>query len=72
MQLSATDMVISLIKGGMSESEIALRVGITQPTVHRIKTGSGTSYEKGKKIEALYNEAFDICSSTKSGKRASA
>ena len=72
MQLSATDMVIGLIKGGMSESEIALRVGITQPTVHRIKTGSGTSYDKGKKIEALYMAAIDASSCIHSDQRASA
>lgn len=56
----------------MSESEIALRVGITQPTVHRIKTGSGTSYEKGKKIEALYMAAIDASACINSDQRASA
>lgn len=65
MQLSATEMVQRLIASGMTETELADQVGIRQPTAHRIKTGAGTSYEVGKKIEAIYAKRFGTAANTK-------
>lgn len=73
MQLSATEMVKELIASGMTETELAEKVGIRQPTAHRIKTGAGTSYEVGKKIEAIYAERFgSALPDSESGSRLSA
>lgn len=47
-------MVLELLDSGMSEGQLANKVDSNQPTIHRIKNGSKTNYELGKKIEALY------------------
>lgn len=52
--MQPVDMVGFLISKGYSESRIAEFVGTSQPTIHRIKRGSGTTYEIGKRIENLY------------------
>lgn len=57
------DMVGFLISKGFSEVKIAKAVGTSQPTIHRIKCGSGTTYEIGKRIENLY---FSECTFTES------
>lgn len=49
-------MVKDLIAVGLSECEIAVAIGCTQPTVNRIRHGSDTSYSYGKALEALYLE----------------
>jgi predicted transcriptional regulator len=47
-------MVRFLVSKGYSESKIADVVGTSQPTIHRIKGGSSTTYETGKRIESLF------------------
>lgn len=55
--VSIKDMVAAIAETGMSQAEIANRIGASQPTVHRIlEKGHGTSYDTGKKIEQLYQE----------------
>lgn len=49
-------MVLELLNAGLSEGQLASKVGSNQPTIHRIKNGSKTNYELGKKIEALHAE----------------
>jgi hypothetical protein len=52
--MQPVSMVGFLILKGYSEDGIAKLVGTSQPTIHRIKCGSGTTYEIGKRIERLY------------------
>lgn len=52
--MQPVSMVGFLILKGYSEDRIAKVVGTSQPTIHRIKCGSGTTYEIGKRIENLY------------------
>ena len=52
--MQPVDMVGFLISKGYSEVKIAKVVGTSQPTIHRIKCGSGTTYEIGKRIESMY------------------
>ena len=47
-------MVGFLVSKGFSEMKIAKLVDTSQPTINRIKNGSKTTYELGKRIEALY------------------
>jgi len=51
MELS--EVIVRLIADGMSEAAIAEEVGVSQPTIHRIKHGAGTSFENGNRIQAL-------------------
>lgn len=46
-------MVNSLIQKGITETEIAKKIGVTQSTVNRIKKGSPTNYQTGKALERL-------------------
>ena len=48
-------MTLALVTTGMSEADIATAIGCSQPTVHRIKCGSETSYSNGKALELLYD-----------------
>ena len=52
--MNENDMVLALIREGMTEMEIAKNIGSTQPTIHRIKKGSTTNYKTGKSLELLY------------------
>jgi hypothetical protein len=52
--MQPVDMVGFLIAKGFSEVGIAKAVGTSQPTIHRIKCGSGTTYETGKRIENMF------------------
>ena len=47
-------MVGFLISKGFSEAKIAKIVNASQPTINRIKNGSRTNYDLGKRIELLY------------------
>jgi len=71
---SITCMVKRLLSdGGMTETELAGLAGLSQPTVNRIKGGAGTSYETGKRIEAIYAARFGVSTpSTELGSRLSA
>lgn len=52
----ASQMVAEILATGISESLLADRCGVKQPTINRIKNGSATSYETGKAIETVYLE----------------
>lgn len=43
---------------GMTESQIAARVGCNQSTVNRLRHGQKCGYETGVKIEQLHRETF--------------
>jgi predicted XRE-type DNA-binding protein len=47
-------MLLYLFEFGMSQTEIALTCGSTQPTISRVAKGATVRYEVGKAIEALY------------------
>lgn len=46
------DVITELVASGLSEKEIAARVGVTQPTINRIKLG------RRKKVEHEVGEAL--------------
>ena len=54
--LTINEMLVEVLGTGLSEGAVAKKVGCTQPTIHRIKRGARTDYDKGKAIEALYAE----------------
>jgi predicted transcriptional regulator len=53
-------IVIKLIAAGTTEKDLAEKVGCSQPTIHRIKSGDITdpSYSTGKALENLYRTRF--------------
>lgn len=51
--MNLQEVVKTLIESGFSEAEIARRVGVSQPTVHRIKSGTDPAYTTGKRLEQL-------------------
>jgi plasmid maintenance system antidote protein VapI len=56
--MNIKEMLSCLIAGGYSQSSLARALGTTQPTIHRIlEKDQGLSYELGKKIESLYEQA---------------
>lgn len=55
---SVSKMIGELLSVGMTEQSIAEEVQTSQPTIHRIKTGSNCKYELGKRIEVLHGERF--------------
>jgi len=54
------DMLHAVLKSGMTEKDVAARVKCSQPTIHRIKHGASTDYDKGKVIETLYRERCPV------------
>lgn len=51
------EIIEALLKAGLTESEIAARVGATQPSINRIKRGrQNPGYELGVKLHDLKNE----------------
>lgn len=51
-------MLNALIAGGLSQNDIAVAIGVSQPTIHRALRGRQIIYETGKAIERLYGEKF--------------
>lgn len=51
--MSPQEAVEILIARGWTEAAIAEAIGVTQPTVNRIKTGSKPSWEVGAAVIAL-------------------
>lgn len=52
--MTPTEAVHTLLAAGLSETDIAKRVGTTQPTVNRIRRGAMTpSYPMGKALVDL-------------------
>ena len=50
-----SEMLKELIANGLSQTEIARRTNLTQPTIFRIANGKNQpTYENGKLIEELY------------------
>jgi len=63
MDENPQSIVERLISSGMSEAQIAAALtedgtSITQPTVHRIKKGAGTSFEIGCALVRLAQTRF--------------
>lgn len=52
--MTLQNLVQTLIDSGLSEAEIARRIGVSQPTVNRIKGGTDPAYTTGKRLEALH------------------
>ncbi len=48
------NMLEALIAQGLSQSEIAITIGVSQPTIHRALRGRQVIYETGKALERLY------------------
>lgn len=46
---------------GFSEAELARHIGVSQPTIHRIKSGAikDPGYSTGAKIKALFESVPD-------------
>ena len=55
-------LIIDLCSSGMTESEIAITVSTTQPTIHRIKTGAIKSprFVLATGIMALHNQKIPV------------
>jgi predicted transcriptional regulator len=51
--MNLQELVQTLIDGGLSETEIAKRIGVSQPTINRIKSGTDPAYTTGKRLEEL-------------------
>ena len=61
--MTIQEMLAKLLLSGMSQRDIAERVGTTQPTINRAAKGSDIRYVTGKAIERLFTqmtEATDI------------
>lgn len=58
--MNLQELVQNLIDNGLSETEIAKRIGVSQPTVNRIKSGSDPAYTTGKRLEELHHR-MNIC-----------
>lgn len=54
--MNIPDMIRELRASGMTQTQIAERVGVSQPAIHRAEKGSGVLYDVGKKLERLYEE----------------
>lgn len=52
--MNLQEVLRTLIESGLSETEIAQRIGVSQPTVNRIKNGADPAYRTGKRLERLY------------------
>lgn len=52
--IELADMVEFLVSKVGSEQKIAEVVKTSQPTIHRIRHGGGTTWEIGKSLEGLY------------------
>lgn len=51
-------LVLDLIEAGLSEAQIGERIGLSQPQVHRLKTGEALEpkWSVGQKLIALHLE----------------
>lgn len=61
--MTIQEMLAKLLLSGMSQRDIAQKVGTTQPTINRAAKGSDIRYVTGKAIECLYlrmTDAADI------------
>jgi len=54
--MTIPEMLAVLFSYGMSQTAIAEKVGVSQPTIYRASRGSSLSYRAGKKVEELYLE----------------
>ena len=54
--MQAQDYIIALIQGGMTQAQIALDVGLSQPTISRIASGKRADIRKSAhdKIVSLF------------------
>ncbi|USR38112.1 hypothetical protein L1F06_015690 [Ectopseudomonas hydrolytica] len=51
-------MLEALIASGLSQQDIAMQTGVSQPTICRAHRGADVLYKSGKQIERLYLERF--------------
>jgi len=54
--MTIPEMLAVLFSYGMSQTAIAEKVGVSQPTIYRASKGASLSYRAGKKVEKLYLE----------------
>ncbi len=54
--MTVQEMLKELSEAGLSQAQIAEKVGTTQPTIHRATKGSDVGYELGKSIEAFHRK----------------
>lgn len=54
--MNLQEVVQTLIESGLSEADIAKQIGVSQPTVHRIKHGVDPAYTTGKRLEELLQD----------------
>lgn len=57
--MTIQEMLAKLLLSGMSQRDIAQKVGTTQPTINRAAKGSDIRYVTGKAIEYLYLQMTD-------------
>lgn len=57
--MNLQEVVQNLIDSGLSETEIARRISVSQPTVNRIKSGTDPAYTTGKRLEELHHKMND-------------
>lgn len=57
--MTIQEMLKKLLLTGMSQRDIAQKVGTTQPTINRAAKGSDIRYVTGKAIESLYVQITD-------------
>jgi transcriptional regulator with XRE-family HTH domain len=69
--ISAKEAVTMLISAGLSQSEIARRIGVAQPTIHRILHGKqrGAMWSTAVKLEFLVGAIQSTGPGQKSKKR---
>lgn len=58
--MTIQEMLAKLLLTGMSQRDIAERVGTTQPTINRAAKGSDIRYVTGKAIERLYQQMTEV------------
>lgn len=54
--MSIQKMLEGLLGAGLSQQEIAVLTGVSQPTICRAHRGADVLYKSGKQIEKLYLE----------------
>lgn len=58
--MTIQEMLAELLLSGMSQRDIAQKVGTTQPTINRAAKGSDIRYVTGKAIECLHQQMTDV------------
>ncbi|WP_043309626.1 hypothetical protein [Pseudomonas sp. ML96] len=56
--MTIQQMLEALLGAGLSQQEIAVLAGVSQPTICRAHRGADVLYKSGKQIERLYLDRF--------------